>query len=367
MTELTQATASAPSVFVGIDLGVRRSHLCAIHVAGRKLKHGSVASTADGFRSWIASFPGAKAVLETGASSRWVEALLRKAGWDAVTVDAAHVAPELRSRGEKSDRHDAARLAELLRVGSTLLSPVVHKPEQFFADYSTVRARASAVAIRTKLINSLRGLAKAVGEPLKKTDARVFSRAAAPGLRDEYRSATAGILRIIAAVDAEIRLYDEELERVAERHVIVKRLRKVPGVGLITAVTFALVVFRPARFRDADALAAYLGLTPRRAQSGDQDPQCGITKQGNKLLRTYLIQAAHRLINLREDSDLKRWADAYLARGGGKKARKVAVVAVARRLAVVLYTLWKSGAEYDPLYQTKRAAADAEARLRLAG
>ena len=364
MNQMANATSS--SVSVALDLGVQKTHLCALDAAGKRLKQGSVPTTEDGLRPWTIAFPGARAVLETGAQSRWVEAFLRKCGWDVITTDAAHVAPELRNRGEKSDRHDAARLAELLRIGSAQLAPVEHKPEQFYRDYTVLMARRAAMQIQGKLINQLRGIGKAVGQPLPKCAPESFMGRAARSLSPDLAEATDGLCRILEAVKTAIRSYDAQVELIAERHVVTKRFRQIPGVGPLTAVAFALVVFRPERFKNADALSAYLGLTPRRVQSGPLDPQCRISKQGNGLLRTYLVQAANYILTHGKDCDLQRWAKAYIARGGGKNARKRAVVAVARRLATMLFALWRSGQDYDPLHNTRAAAAAAEERVRRA-
>jgi transposase len=365
MDQATQSTSS--TVFVGLDLGVRKTFLCALDAAGKRLKQGSVPTTEEGLRTWVTAFPGARAVLETGAPSRWIEAFLRKCGWHAITTDAGHVAPELRNRGEKSDRHDAQRLAELLRVNSAQLAPVVHKPEAYYRDYTVLMARKTAVEMHSTLINQLRSIAKAVGQPLPKCDTASFMGRAAGALPPDLSAATDGLRHILKAVQEAIRKYDDEVETISERHVVTKRFRKIPGVGPLTALAFAVVVFRPERFKNSDALAAYLGLTPRRAQSGPLDPQGRISKQGNRLLRTYLVQAANYILTHGEDCDLKQWAEAYIARGGGKNARKRAVVAVARRLATKLFALWRSGQDYDPLHATRTAAAAAEERLRQAG
>lgn len=374
MTQMPQRTpdssaCTAPSaIYVGLDLGVRRTHLCAIDATGKKLKHGSVASTEDGLMRWVEEFPGAHAVLETGATSRWVEAFLRRHGWRAITTDAAHVAPELRGRGEKSDARDAAHLAELLRTGSAQLCPVHHKPEQFYFDYTTVVARAAAVAVRTKLLNQLHGIAKTLGKKLSKSSVSTVLGELPTVLPQELGAATDGLRRILECVDAEIRTYDAALEEIAQRHVITARLREIPGVGRVTAVTFALVVFQVTRFPSGDALAAYLGLTPRRYQSGERDPECRITKQGNPRLRSTLIQAANYLLTHGPDCDLKRWALRYCERaGGGKTVRKRAVVALARKLVVVMYALWKKGGHFEPLRTTHAEAAAQEERLRRAG
>jgi transposase len=167
------------------------------------------------------------------------------------------------------------------------------------------------------------------------------------------------LLDTIASLSAQIREYDRRLESLAaELYPETQLLRQVPGVGLLTALVFVLTLEDPARFDDGRAVGAYLGLVPGRNQSGDSDPQRRISKKGDGMLRRLLVGSAHYLLGpFGEDSDLKRHGE-KIAERGGRIAKKRAVVAVARKLSVLLHSLWASGETYDPLFNARRTAQD---------
>lgn len=335
---------------VGIDVGTKRSHYTVLDREGAILDRGWVASHKAAFLDLARKFPRAEAVIEAGGQSAWIERCLREESWDVITVDAARVAPELRCRRKKSDKNDSANLAELRRINSSQLSPIEHKPPQFQDDYSLLRARAALVRCRTKLVNAVRGMAKASGTLLPKCSAASFAEKVAVHLPSHICPATDGLLKMIAQLSTQIADYDAKIEQASTKYLVIKALRDIPGVGPLTAVAFTLVIFRHQRFARAKDVSGYLGLVPGKAQSGDSDPQCRITRRGNTLLRGLLLQAAHYIIEKGPDCDLKTWAVGYLAHGGGKNAKKRAAIAVARRLAVRMLAIWKSGAKYDPFH-----------------
>ncbi len=354
-------TLLQPNYFVGLDVGTR-SHFTVMDTQGTILKHGSVTTTQEGLHRLTSEFPKASAVQEASTRSAWISRFLETLSWRVVTTDAASVAYELRARRQKSDKNDSRNLAELLRTNSSQLRPVEHRPATFQDDYALLRARRLLVRTRANLVNNLRGLSKAAGVTIPKCDTSAFARRARAVVTAELRPAAEGILKTISVLDVQIRDYDTKIEAASKKYVITSKLRDIPGVGPVTALAFVLVVFKHQRFARASDIGPYLGLVPGKAQSGDRDPQCRITRRGNPMLRSLLVQSAHYLISRRPDCELKRWATAYLGGSRGKNARKRAVIAIARRLAARMLAIWKSGSVYDPFHGQLRT----EQRLRSA-
>jgi transposase len=191
---------------------------------------------------------------------------------------------------------------------------------------------------------------------LPKCPARSFHKRASEHIPQALRPALWPILEQIASLTERIRQYDRKLETVCEEHYPeTELLRQVEGVGPLTALAFVLTVEDPYRFEKSRSVGAYLGLVPARNQSGDRDPQRRISKEGDELLRKLLVSCAHYILGpFGSDSDLRRHGQKIASRGA-KNAKKRAVVAVARKLAVVLHSLWVSGEIYEPLRNTHRS------------
>jgi transposase len=250
----------------------------------------------------------------------------------------------------KDDKLDAKTLARLARIDPELLSPIRHRSEQAQADLTSIRARAALVETRTALINSARGLAKAYGERLPSCASYQVCEELAGALAAPLHAALEPLLGEIDSLTQRIREYDGQLEEIAkERYPEVELLKQVQGVGTLIALTFVLTVEDPHRFKSSRAVGCYVGLRPRRRESGQSRPQLGISKEGDSYLRKLLVQGAHYILGrFGQDSDLRRWGLGLSGRGG-KNAKKRAVIAVARNLAVLLHKLWVSGEEYEPL------------------
>jgi transposase len=171
---------------------------------------------------------------------------------------------------------------------------------------------------------------------------------------ERLQKALCGLLNEIEHLTATLRDYDEQISQLSDRYPETRRLRQVYGVGELVALTYVLTIEDPTRFRRSREVGPYLGLRPRERQTGQSRPQLGITKEGDRYLRTLLVQSAHCMFRKNApDSDLKRFGEKLAARGG-KNARKRAVVAMARKLAVLLHLLWTTGAVYERLYLAKR-------------
>jgi transposase len=241
-------------------------------------------------------------------------------------------------------------LARLARLDPRLLSPVRHRSAQAQVHLTVIRARAALVGARTALVNSARGLAKSYGERLRKCGTQQVSQGLAAGLSAELREALEPLLAEVASLNQRIAEYDRRIEQIAkEAHPEVALLKQVKGVGTLIALTYVLTVDDPQRFRRSRDAGCYLGLRPGRRNSGNSQPQLHISKEGDRYLRTLLVQGAHYILGpFGQDSDLRRWGLRLAERGGGN-ARKRALVAVARKLAVLLHKLWVSGEVYEPL------------------
>jgi transposase len=250
----------------------------------------------------------------------------------------------------KDDRLDARTLARLARIDPGLLGPVRHRSAKAQIHLTVIRARATLVSARTALVNAARGLAKSYGARLPKCGSEQMNREIAKGLSQELREALDPLLAEIESLNERIAEYDRRIEKLAkEVYPEAALLRQVKGVGPLIALTYILTLDDPHRFRCSRDAGCFVGLRPGRRNSGMSEPQMHISKEGDRYLRTLLVQGAHYILGpFGPDSDLRRWG-LKLAERGGKNAKKRAVVAVARKLAVLLHKLWVSGEVYEPL------------------
>jgi transposase len=242
-----------------------------------------------------------------------------------------------------------------------LLSPVHHRGAEAQADLAVIRARRALVRARTMLINAARGMTKSFGERLRKCGAGQAGPTLAAELSPEgIRSAVLPLLAEVEALNQRIAAYDRQLDQLVKEHYPeVERLKQVKGVGTLIALTFVLTVDDPSRFQRSRDVGCYMGLRPGRRNSGKSEPQLHISKEGDCYMRSLLVQGAHYILGpFGIDCDLRRWG-LKMSERGGKNAKKRAVVAVARKLAVLLHKLWVSGEAYDPLRNSRPLVARA--------
>lgn len=337
------------TIIIGCDLGDRISHLCLLDAEGGVLKRSKIATTRRAFHRFFTGLDSCQVVLEVGTHSRWTSALILEFGHQCVVANPRHVRL-IYGGTHKNDRLDAEALARLGRLDPTLLRPIEHRSGEAQAELSTLRARDALVRNRTRLIASVRGIAKSTGMRLVACDADYFSRKVT--LPPELQPALGPMLQSIEALTGHIKQYDKQIAQLCAQHPETRLFQQVSGVGPITALAYALTLERPERFSRSRDVAAFVGLVPKQRQSGRHDPQLGITKAGDRFLRRLLVQCAHCILSARgQDSDLRRFG-LRLAAQGGKRAKKRAVVAVARKLAVLLHRLWVRGEVYEPLRLT---------------
>ncbi len=339
---------------IGLDLGDRSSRYCLLDEQGEMILEGRVATTKRGLEQVFGRLPRCRVALEVGTHSPWVSRQLKDLGHEVIVANARRVGLIAES-SRKDDRLDAQSLARLARIDPELLSPIQHRSAQAQADLIRIRARAALVEARTALINSARGLAKSYGERLPGCSTARVSEQLGVELSPELQTALGPLLAEVETLSERIKQYDRQIETVAQqRHPEIERLTQVSGVGTLIALTYVLTLEDPLRFRRSREAGCYVGLRPKRRDSGDSHPQLRITKEGDRYLRKLLVQGAHYILGpFGPDCDLRRWGLKLAARGGNS-ANKRARVAVARKLAVLLHKLWVSGEAYEPLRQSRQ-------------
>jgi transposase len=353
---------SSPSkLTIGLDLGDRWSWYCVLDETGEVLLEQKLSTTPKAMREVFGSMPRCRMALETGMHSPWVSRALSELGHEVVVAHARNVRLIGESR-KKDDRMDARMLARLARIDPQLLCPVKHRSAKAQADLTVIRARAGLVRARTALVNTARGLAKSYGERLRGCNVRNMNPEKAEGLSLELQRALEPLLAALESLSARIRECNERIEELAqESYPQVARLKQIKGVGTLIGLTFLLTLEDPHRFRKSRDVGCYLGLQPGRRNSGQSEPQMHISKEGDPYLRTLLVQGAQHILGpFGIDCDLRRWG-LKLAERGGRNGKKRAIIATARKLAVLLHHLWVSGEVYEPLHNSHPAAMPAAA------
>lgn len=343
-------------ITIGLDLGDKASHCCALGAAGEVLFERALATTKKGMAQMFGALGRCRVALEVGGHSPWVSRLLASLGHEVIVANARQVQLITQST-RKDDKLDARSLARLARVDPELLHPIRHRSEQAQLDLTHIRVRAALVEARTALVNTTRGLAKALGERVPKCAAAALTVDEIGALPEAVRNVLEPLLQQVESLSEQINASDKELEQIARiEYPETELLRQVSGVGILIALTFVLTVEDPQRFRRSREAGCYVGLRPKRRDSGESRPQLGISKEGDRYLRTLLVQGAHCILKQNApDTDVKRWG-LRLAAGGGRNAKKRAVIAVARKLAILLHRLWVTGAVYEPLRNSTAAA-----------
>lgn len=345
---------------VGLDVSDDYTYAAVLNEHGELLIEERIRTREPELRRWLAGGAPALVALETGTHSRWMAKVARECGHEVIVANAR----ELRliyAGTNKTDRVDAKKLARLARVDPGLLKPVQHRGEQEHADLAVIAARELLVKMRSEAINMVRGMVKAQGSRVRACSSESFSEAAGEVMPEVLRNALAPVLEQIDDLSERIREYDERIEHLARtRYPETELLTQVAGVGTLAAMTFRLTIGDARRFERSRDVGCWAGLRPRREQSGERDRRLGITKAGDQRLRRTLVSCAHYILGpFGPDTDLRRWG-LQLA-GQHSHGKKRAVVAVARKLAVLLHRLLTAGEVYEPLRQARRRAIDSAA------
>ena len=340
---------------VGLDLGDKYSYLCVLDTySGELLEEGRLRTNAEDLRRRFDSAEQMKVAIEVGTHSNWVNRILEECGHEVLIANPRKTRLIYGDK-RKTDKLDAQKLARLARVDPELLYPIEHRSEDSQTHLALIHSRDALVRSRTQLINHVRGTVKSFGERLPKCSAQSFHKKVADQLPDELAGALEDIVETIGSLTEKIKDYDKRIEQLCTERYPQETglLQQIPGVGALTSLTYVLTLENPQRFENSRAVGAYLGLVPGKDQSGDSDPGKRISGEGDEMLRRLLVNSAQYILGpFAPDTDLRRHGEKIAASGGGN-AKKRAVVAVARKLAVLLHRLWVNGEVYDPLHNAR--------------
>jgi transposase len=343
-----QSWQQEEGLVIGMDLGDQHSQVCVLGADDEIRQEDRVGTKTVALTQWFSQLRPSMVVMEAGSHSPWVSRLLEQMGHQVIVADPRRL-KLISASDQKNDRADARTLAQVAAAMPSLLKVVRHRSAEAQKDLTMLRARARMVEVRTKLWCSLRGLSKSLGHRLPR---RVNQQALG-----EWEQVLKPLWEAILDVDRRIKQYDEQIKTLEKKYPAVARLQQIAGVGPLISLTFVLTLEDASRFAKSRQVGSYLGLRPRQRDSGQSQPQLRITKAGDPYLRSLLIQGAHYILGrFGPDTDLRRWG-LRLAERGGKNAKKRAVVAVARKLAVLMHRLWKDQSNYQPLRAVARTLA----------
>jgi len=338
------------SITIGMDLGDKKNVVCVLDNLGRIIESSTLDNNREALSFFFQGYKGAKIAIEAGTHSPWVSRLLSSIGC-TVLVGNPRKLRAIWESDNKTDIRDAEMLARIARFDPHLLYPIRHKGEHVQKDMTLLHSREVLVKNRSSLINHVRGSVKSFGARLPSCSTESFHKRVATHIPEELQSTIHQLLGIIELLSSQIKEFDKQIEQIsAEQYPETELLRAVKGVGPLTSLAFVLTLEDPTRFTKSRQVGSFIGLTPRRDQSGEIDKQLRITKAGSPFLRKLLVNASQYILGpFGEDCNLRKFGLRLAARGG-KNAKRRAVVAVARKLSVLLHRLWLHGEIYDPLY-----------------
>lgn len=350
--KLTAAMKNSSSTrTVGIDLGDRNHAICVLDAKAEILKEETITNTRGSLTALSRRHPKALMVMEVGMQSPWISRFLTELGHRVLVANPRKVRA-IYKNDRKSDRKDAEMLARLARSDEKLLHPIQHGTEEMQLDLLQIKLRDNLVRQRVNIISSVRFTLKSLGIKLRSPNTTCFARYARKALETEHTHVLPLIepsLVVLDSVTSQIRELDKSIETIAcEKYPETEYLTQIAGVGTLTSLTFVLTVGDPTRFRRRRDIAAYFGLVPKRDQSGDTDKQLRISKAGDSYMRRLLVNAAQYILGpFGPDCALKRQG-LKLAERGGSRAKKKAVIAIARKLSVLMLALWYDEELYQP-------------------
>jgi transposase len=333
--------------FAGLDVSMEETRICILDRDGKVVHEVKVPSTPSDIEAALARAPACRRVVfETGRMAPMLHHGLTERGVPVVRIESRQASQALKSLAtHKTDRNDARGLAHLARTG--FFKPVHVKSLPAHAIRSLIIARKKLVGQRVMLENQIRGLAVVFGVRLPRALSSTFiakALQASEGI-DGLSAAMRGLVTARVAVLSAVTSIDADIKKLARASKACRQLMTIPGVGYLTALAFTAAVDDPERFRRSRDLGAYLGLVPRRYQSGEIDYTGGISKCGDRRMRTLLYEAANvMLTRYKGPLKLKDWALAIAKRSTLRKAR----IALARRLAIIMHAMLRHGTEFKP-------------------
>jgi transposase len=333
------------TLYVGLDVSQKETEICVVDSDGWRTWRGKCPSQPECIAAMLREHApdAARVGMETGPLSIWLWHGLRALGIPIDCIHARHVAAALSLQVNKTDANDAHGIAQVVRSG--WYRAVAVKSLQSCRLRALLSARGELVAIRTTLYNQIRGLLKTFGVVLAPGKGGTFEQAVLTRCPTDplVRGAIGALLAAWRVVGERKRALELQLVRLARSSEACRRMVTIPGVGAITALTFVTTIDDPRRFPRSTDVGAFLGLTPRRYQSGEVDIAGRISKAGDRTARSLLFEAANALMTrVRRESALRRWGLQLIARIGSRKAK----VAVARKLAIIMHRIWLDGTEF---------------------
>jgi transposase len=338
-------------VTIGLDLGERRHRFCVLGCNGEVVEEGSLLNERVQLSGLVGRYPGALVVMEAGCHSPWISRYVEALGCEAVVSNPRKVRA-IYQHERKSDRRDALMLARIARMEPALLYPVEHGSQEAQQDLLRIKLRDSLVRARVGVINSIRATVKSMGYSVPPSSSERFHKVIQAALPAALREIMAPSVQALEELSLRIKVLEREINALARtKYPATAWLEQIPGVGPITALYFVLKIEDPTRFAQVRDVGAFTGLCPRRDQSGENDPQLRISKRGDAYLRRLLVSAAQYILGPFGPASALRQYGLTLAAEGTSRAKKRAVVAVARKLAVLLLSLWKNERPYVPFPQ----------------
>jgi transposase len=337
----------------GIDLHMKSSEVVVLDEQGREAERSRIPTTEASLRRWFAERQRMRICIEASGQSAWIERILRECGHEVIVANPYRVRLIAEST-LKNDRVDAETLARLVRVDPALLCPIRHRKEETRRLRGMLSVRRTLVESRTAYLNTARGLLRSFGYRLPGQKPERLAKALATGSVPEALCAlVAPLVASALEIDERVATLDAQVIEAGEGFEVTSRFMEVPGIGPLVALSYVLCIEDPGRFHSSRDIPSFLGLRPRMRESAERSHFGRITRHGDREMRMLLVQAARACLRCRKDSDLKRWAEELAGRIGKRKA----VVALARKLAVVLHRLWVTGERYEPVRQHVAAAA----------
>ena len=344
------------NITVGMDLGDKNHRVCMLDSKGNVIDIETISNTDKAIRKKFGDLKPCTVAIEAGTHSPWISRVLEEIG-HKVLVGNPRKLRAIWTSDNKHDDRDSVMLARIARFDPELLYPIRHRGQQAQSDLAVIKARDSLIKTRRALISHCRGTVKSFGERISKCSAESFHRRLGKEMPEALNDALSPVMETIEVLTAQLRKLDLKIERLStDKYPETGRMRQIRGIGPVTALSFVLTLEDASRFKNSRSVGPYLGLVPKRDQSGDSDKQLGITKAGNEYLRSLLVNCAQYILGpFGKDCDLRRFGEKLAARGG-KNARKRAIVAMARKISVLMHHLWKTGDEYKALLHDNKAA-----------
>ena len=340
---------------MGLDMGDKSHTVCILDGPGQVVERDEVGNTGEALRKRFAKMKPCLVAMEAGTHSGWVSRILEELGHE-VLVGNPRKLRMIWNSAQKNDVRDAEMLARIARFDPQLLHPIRHRGQEAQCDLAVIKSRDELVKVRTSLIAHVRGIVKSMGQRLPTCSPECFHLRANDAMPAELAPALEPVVKSIEELTVRIRHCDQLVEKLSqEKYPEAQALRAIPGVGPVTSLAYVLTLEDHGRFAKSRDVGPFLGMTPRRDQSGQTDKQLRITKAGNGYLRRLLVQCSQYILGHHgPECDLRRFG-LKLAERGGKNAKRRAVVAVARKLGVLLHSLWKTGGTYEPDHRPNRA------------